>query len=1156
MNDMAAGTGPGTPCDDEPAAAQRSGTAWRRARWQIAAILVVGVSVIAALWLIVAVAIHTERQAALEHARSEANNLSAAFRAEVAGKLDAVTRAMDVVAAEMRRDPGFDLYSWAQQHPLLVTIPMLGAGILSPDGKLFSTTRTSHPEPLDLSDRAYFRVHLHERGPETFVGPLGVGRLSGQPGIQVSRRVEAADGRFLGVIVFSLGPSQLTALPKSGDIGGRSVLALIGSDSVIRARFSADNEDGTLGAGTRVPPLPASDGGPVQSFIRVATVDHAMRLFSVRGLAGYPLYVAVGFDVMQVMQQVTMDARLIEAIGIIATLVLGGLMTLLVIEIQRRTDREAKLADEQARLAAEVRLGRRVQEQLRSSEARLQDFAVMASDWFWEQDAELRFTDIGVDAPYPDSDSQPRFGKFRWELADTGHAPERWAEHKRNLLERKPFRDFRYSLPDRAGTLHHVSVNGVPVYDGASRFAGYRGTGRDITAEVEAAAELRIAKERAEQAETLLRDAVHSISEGFVIYDHADRFVMANDAYRQLYPEAADLLVPGVRFQDFVRAILRKGGFPDARGREAEWLARRLGQYREAEGATEQRTSSGSWILVTDRRMQNGGTAGLRIDITALKQTQAALRESEARLDRAQATAGIGSWELDVATGRFVWSKQMYRMRGVSPADFEPTLDNIAANVHSDDDQSVRRWYGELMAGRAPGARETRIVRPDGEVRTVRVEGRAITDPDDIIRRLAGTQQDITERRLIERQLAQAQKMEAIGNLTGGMAHDFNNGLGVIIGNLDLLGHLVRADPVADELCGEAREGALRCADLVHRLLAFARRQPLHPQKTDVNALVENMAKLLSRTLGEDITLILELDKTLWPVVVDPAQLEAALTNLANNARDAMPRGGRLHLTTTTAELGADDAAVHPEANPGSYIVIEVSDTGIGISPDIVGRIFEPFFTTKEPGRGTGLGLPMAFGFAKQSGGHLSVHSEPGLGTTFRLYLPRAEIGDASDAGDAEPAVRPAGKLLGGNETVLVVEDNARLRRATVRQLSGLGYRVLEAEDAAAALAILSDDGVDLLFTDVVMPGSMDGLDLVHRAISLRAELKVLLTSGFSGVRTADQRIGERPFPVLNKPYRRDDLARMLREALDAGDDQAANERREPAVHLDGRPPI
>jgi CheY-like chemotaxis protein len=290
--------------------------------------------------------------------------------------------------------------------------------------------------------------------------------------------------------------------------------------------------------------------------------------------------------------------------------------------------------------------------------------------------------------------------------------------------------------------------------------------------------------------------------------------------------------------------------------------------------------------------------------------------------------------------------------------------------------------------------------------------------------------------------------------------------------------------------------------------------------------------------------------------VVDPAQLEAALTNLANNARDAMPRGGRLHLTTTTAELGADDAAVHPEANPGSYIVIEVSDTGIGISPDIVGRIFEPFFTTKEPGRGTGLGLPMAFGFAKQSGGHLSVHSEPGLGTTFRLYLPRAEIGDASDAGDAEPAVRPAGKLLGGNETVLVVEDNARLRRATVRQLSGLGYRVLEAEDAAAALAILSDDGVDLLFTDVVMPGSMDGLDLVHRAISLRAELKVLLTSGFSGVRTADQRIGERPFPVLNKPYRRDDLARMLREALDAGDDQAANERREPAVHLDGRPPI
>lgn len=1149
---MAAEMGPGTRCDDGPAAAQRTGRVWWRARWQIAAILAVGAAVIAALWLIIAVAIHTERQTAIEHASSEANNLSAAFQAEVAGKLDRITRAMDVVATQMRLDPGFDLYQWALAHPLLTTIPVQSAAILSPDGKLLSGTLAPHSDGLDLSDRDYFRVHLHGPAPGTFVSQVVVGRRSGEAGIKVSQRVEATDGRFLGVVVFSVAPSQLTALPKLTDLGARSILALVGSDNVIRARFSAGHEDGGLGAGTRVPALPASDGAPVQSFIRVATVDHVRRLFSVRDLVGYPLYVVVAFDLSQVLQPAGEHARLIETIGIIATLVLGGLVTLLVIEIRRRTDREAKLAGEQARLATEVRLGRQVQEQLRSSEARLQDFAVMASDWFWEQDAELRFTDIGVTAPYPPSDGRSQIGKFRWELADPCYAPEWWEEHKRDLLERKPFRDFRYRLIRRDGRLRHVSINGVPVYDSAGRFAGYRGTGRDITAEVEADAELRSAKERAEQAETLLRDAVDSMSEGFVIYDKENRFVMCNERYRRTYPEGADLLVPGARFEDILRHILAAGGYGDARGRETEWLAERLRRHREADGATEQLASDGTWILVTDRRMKNGGTAGLRIDITALKQAQAALRESEARLDRAQATAGIGSWELDVATRRFVWSKQMYRMRGVSPEDFQPDLENIAANVLPDDRPSVRRWYDELMAGREQDARETRIIRPDGEVRTVRIEGHAITDADGVIRRLAGTQQDITERRLIERQLVQAQKMEAIGNLTGGMAHDFNNGLGVIIGNLDLLGRLVKADPVADELCHEAREGALHCAELVQRLLAFARRQPLHPQQTDVNALIENLAKLLSRTLGEDITLTLELDRKLWPVVADPAQLEATLTNLANNARDAMPRGGRLNITTTTAELGADYAALHPEAEPGAYVVIEVSDTGIGISPDIVGRIFEPFFTTKEPGRGTGLGLPMAFGFAKQSGGHLSVYSEPGLGTTFRLYLPRAEIGDARDAGNAEPASRSSGKLVGGNETVLVVEDNARLRQATVRQLTELGYRVLEAEHAAAALAVLSDERVDLLFTDVVMPGSMDGLDLAHRATSLRAGLKVLLTSGFPGVRGADQHVVACPFPMINKPYRHDALARVVREVLDAGDGQATNSATRRFVWVEG----
>ena len=388
---------------------------------------------------------------------------------------------------------------------------------------------------------------------------------------------------------------------------------------------------------------------------------------------------------------------------------------------------------------------------------------------------------------------------------------------------------------------------------------------------------------------------------------------------------------------------------------------------------------------------------------------------------------------------------------------------------------------------------------------------------------------EIQNRERTQEQLRQSQKMEAIGNLTGGMAHDFNNGLCAIILNLDLLGRMIKTNPAATEVCDHARDAALHCADLICRLLAFARREPLNPRHIEVNVLVESIAKLLSRTLGEDIALKLHLGTALWPVAVDPAEFEAALVNLATNARDAMQRGGRLDIATKTANLDVQYAARHPEAKPGEYVAIEVSDTGSGIAPEIVGRIFEPFFTTKELGRGTGLGLSMVFGFVKQSGGHLTVYSEPGLGSTFRIYLPRAKVDDTRAAAPAnwQPVV-------GGDEAVLLVEDNALLRRATMQQLVQLGYRVLEAEHAAAALAILTNGAVvDLLFTDVVMPGTMDGLDLGQHAARLRPGLKVLLTSGFPSVRSASERLTSCPFSLLNKPYDHDELARTVREILD-----------------------
>jgi signal transduction histidine kinase/CheY-like chemotaxis protein len=429
-------------------------------------------------------------------------------------------------------------------------------------------------------------------------------------------------------------------------------------------------------------------------------------------------------------------------------------------------------------------------------------------------------------------------------------------------------------------------------------------------------------------------------------------------------------------------------------------------------------------------------------------------------------------------------------------------------------------------------------------------EGRPVADADGVIRRITGTSQDVTERRQIERALAQSQKMDALGQLTGGMAHDFNNMLGIIIGNLDLLKPLLGAEALASELCAEARDGAVRCAELIRRLLAFARRQPLHPDQIDVNTLVTDVSRLLGRTLGGHIALTLDLDAALWPVKVDASQLEAALINLATNARDAMPKGGQLTIATRNTTFDALYIAQHPDVAAGDYAQIEVSDTGTGIAPEIIDRIFDPFFTTKVCGQGTGLGLSMAFGFAKQSGGHLTVYSELSLGTTFRLYLPRSDSGEAPTAGVPNGEV-----VVGGDETILVVEDNAKLRRVVERQLTDLGYKVREGDSAMLALMILSEgDPVDLLFTDIVMPGTMDGLDLAYRATRRRPDLRVLLTSGFLGGYGADQRVVDSPFRLLTKPYSLTELAQTVRRVLDDADNGLIGKGRGPVAGPAGGP--
>jgi PAS domain S-box-containing protein len=421
----------------------------------------------------------------------------------------------------------------------------------------------------------------------------------------------------------------------------------------------------------------------------------------------------------------------------------------------------------------------------------------------------------------------------------------------------------------------------------------------------------------------------------------------------------------------------------------------------------------------------------------------------------------------------------------------------------------------------------TRRSRKDGTLIDVLFASAPVYAQDGTLSAIVFALQDVTRRNALEEQLRQSQKMEAIGQLTGGLAHDLNNLLAIIIGNLDLLQERIGSNPGAAEVLDEALQAALQGADLNQRLLAFARRQPLQSRRVELNDIIVGMAKLLRRTLGEHIEIAISTADDLWPVVVDPTQLEAALTNLAVNGRDAMPKGGQLAIASRNVCLDQDYAEAHGDVVAGDYVALEISDTGVGMRPEVLARVFEPFFTTKEKDKGTGLGLSMVFGFVKQSGGHVNIYSEVGLGTTVRLYLPRAN-GAPAEVAPAEPTSLPR-----GNETVLVVEDNEKIRRMLLKQLDELGYRTLQAANGQAAIDILkAEPGIDLLFTDIVMPGGLNGWELARLAGELRSDLKILFTSGFP--ETAFMPDGSVPERVhlLGKPYRRSELAQKLRDAL------------------------
>jgi PAS domain S-box-containing protein len=476
------------------------------------------------------------------------------------------------------------------------------------------------------------------------------------------------------------------------------------------------------------------------------------------------------------------------------------------------------------------------------------------------------------------------------------------------------------------------------------------------------------------------------------------------------------------------------------------------------------------------------------------------------------------------------WSRAAEQMFGYSAQE---TIGQPYKLVPPGEEEELDKLFRRALAGETLRDIHVHRQRKDGTIADICFSGAAMYDRDGSVRGVAYALEDITERIAKEEQFRQAQKMEAVGQLTGGIAHDFNNMLTVIVGTAEILSELVADKPELAALAKMIDDAAERGADLTKRLLAFARKQPLQPQETDINDLVFESAKLLQPTLGENIEIETRLAEDAWPALIDPSQLSSALVNLAVNARDAMPNGGKLTLETGNVVLDEDYAQAHNDVEAGPYVMLAISDTGTGMPVEVRDKVFEPFFTTKEVGKGTGLGLSMVYGFVKQSGGHIKIYSEEGHGTAIRLYLPRAGA-DANQQGETSPEAA----LRGGTEIILLVEDDELVRRQATVQLESLGYVTLPAANAAEALALLDQGGTpDLLLTDVIMPGGMNGRQLAEEVIKRRPSIKVLYTSGYSESALAHQGRLDPGVLLLVKPYRKADLARLLHRALGKNSD-------------------
>jgi PAS domain S-box-containing protein len=619
--------------------------------------------------------------------------------------------------------------------------------------------------------------------------------------------------------------------------------------------------------------------------------------------------------------------------------------------------------------------------------------------------------------------------------------------------------------------------------------------------------------------------ALNNMSQGLVIFDPDGRIVLSNDRYVAMYGLERSTVAPGCDLLTLAEAHKGAGTFL---GDPVQYCVDVMKDVAHGGSETTLDLPDGRTIYIITRQIDGGGWVVTHEDVTERRRTERERDRNRDFLDRVIENVPTMIIVKDARDLRYVLVNREAEDKlgfdggaGVGHSAHDVFPREVADRLESDDRVALASRQIQVVS-------EQEITNTAHEACIYRLTRVPILDDDGNPLYLLVVAEDLTGRKAMERQLQQAGKMEAIGNLTGGIAHDFNNLLMVMIGNLDLLVEEIVDQPSAHEKVEAVLKSALHGAELTRQMLAFARRQPLNPKRVELGDLLASTVKLLMRTLGTDITVDLQLPDDLWPVRVDESQLQSSIVNVAINSRDAMPGGGRATIAARNIAVDEHRADLHSHLAPGDYVEISIADSGRGIPADVIARVFEPFFTTKAQGRGTGLGLSMVYGFARQSGGHVAVASEIGRGTTVKIYLPRTTIEAVQKTAEASHV------LVGAGEVVLAVDDNRDVLVTVARQLDEIGYKVVTAGSAFSALRML-EGGLkpDVLFTDIVMPGGLNGAQLADIVRERYPGLRILLTSGFNDAFGVDDAVVNTKYSLLTKPYRKQDLARTIRRLLD-----------------------